>query len=236
MCETHAGARSAPLFSGRIARWVGRNGSTGSSRCPSDRRQTPKRYTSDFPPQRFVPGSVRDNYFVSLAARLQFRSKRTRARFFLSSSRRPFARRLSAVRRSLANAPRATCEVAEQQAWRTSIDWQGTTGLQLVSTANLDGHAGSSFVPFRDHYLDAVGRQHLERRRVRGNRQRVRVDAEKQRTRGPLRAAIQTDRLSDRQDVRLVEGNFNDEPRCPDVPNATRCAGTATSGISGSTP
>ncbi len=57
-----------------------------------------------------------------------------------------------------------------------------------------------------DPRLDAVGRQHLERRALRGAGQRVRVLAHEQRAVDALRAPVVADRLRDREDVRLGEG------------------------------
>ena len=59
-----------------------------------------------------------------------------------------------------------------------------------------------------DHHLDAVGGQDLERTGEGGDRQGVRVHAEKERSVDRVRRAIQTDRLGHRQDVPLVEALF----------------------------
>ena len=53
--------------------------------------------------------------------------------------------------------------------------------------------------------LDAVGRQHFERRALRRAGQRVRVLAHVERAVDALAAAVVADRLGDGQDVRLGE-------------------------------
>ena len=84
-----------------------------------------------------------------------------------------------------------------------------------------------------DHHLDAVGREHLERRGEGGLGERVRILAEEERAVDAVFRAILADRLRDGEDVGLVEGGIRrSEPRCPEVPKATRCAGTEGSGFS----
>ena len=61
------------------------------------------------------------------------------------------------------------------------------------------------FVVRRQHHVDAVGRQHLERAGARRLRQRVRVDAEEQRPVDAVALAVVADRLRDRQHVPFVE-------------------------------
>ena len=76
-----------------------------------------------------------------------------------------------------------------------------------------------------DHDLDAVGGKHLDRARQRRLGQRVGVDADEQRT-GQCRF-----RGDSRRSPALVariwsslKEFFSDEPRCPEVPKATRWA------------
>ena len=57
-----------------------------------------------------------------------------------------------------------------------------------------------------DHRVDPVGGKYLERACQGGLGQRVRVDADEQRAGDAASAAVMTDRLADRQDMRLVEG------------------------------
>ena len=57
----------------------------------------------------------------------------------------------------------------------------------------------------RDHRLDAVGCEHFEGAVEGGLRQGVGVDADEQGAGDPLLAAVEADRLRDRQDMRLVE-------------------------------
>ena len=60
----------------------------------------------------------------------------------------------------------------------------------------------------------------------------MRVDAEEQRAIDAPLFAIIRNCLADRQDMPFVETLPNEEPRCPEVPNATRCSGTEASGTS----
>ena len=61
------------------------------------------------------------------------------------------------------------------------------------------------FVALGEHDVDAVRGEHLERARRGRLRQRVRVDAEKERPVDAALFAVAADRLGDRQDVMLVE-------------------------------
>ena len=92
---------------------------------------------------------------------------------------------------------------------------------------------GRVFVVLREHDIHAVGRQHFERAGTSRHRQRVRVDAEEQRAIDALLLAVIANGLTDGQNMPFVEAAFSKaEPRCPEVPNATRCAGTEGSGTS----
>ena len=64
-----------------------------------------------------------------------------------------------------------------------------------------------------DHDLDAVGREHLQRAHPGRLRQGVSVPAKEERAVDPMCPAVETDRLDDRQDVRLVEARL--ERRAP---------------------
>ena len=76
----------------------------------------------------------------------------------------------------------------------------------IVSQNRMRNHRGRRvFVPFGDHHLDSVCRQHFERGGAGRDGQCVRVDAEKQRAGDVLPRAIQANRLGDREDVPLVE-------------------------------
>ena len=76
----------------------------------------------------------------------------------------------------------------------------------IVSQNRVGNHRGRRvFVPFGQHHLDAVRREHFERGGTGRNRQRVRIDAEKQRTRDVLLGAILANRLGNREDVPFVE-------------------------------
>ena len=57
-----------------------------------------------------------------------------------------------------------------------------------------------------DHHIDVVGGKYLERACQGGFGQRVRVDADEQRAGDAASAPVMTDRLADRQDMRLIEG------------------------------
>ncbi len=61
------------------------------------------------------------------------------------------------------------------------------------------------FVVFRQHDIDAVGRQHLDRGGTGRERQRVRVDTEKERAVDALAPAVATDGLADGGDMPFVE-------------------------------
>ncbi len=67
------------------------------------------------------------------------------------------------------------------------------------------GGGGRDVVAAVDQDLHVVGDQDFHRRPPRRLGQRVGVPADQQRTGGALRGAILTDRLGDREDVRLVE-------------------------------
>jgi hypothetical protein len=58
----------------------------------------------------------------------------------------------------------------------------------------------------------------------------MRVDAEEERAVDPGLAAIEANGLRDRQNVRFVEVSVERRARWPEVPNATRCEGSAGSG------
>ena len=88
-------------------------------------------------------------------------------------------------------------------------DSVGEPGLPpaIVSQNRMRNHRGRSvFVPFGEHHLDSVCRQHFQRGGAGRNGKRMRVDAEKQRAVGCLLLAIEADRLGDREDVPFVEG------------------------------
>ena len=64
------------------------------------------------------------------------------------------------------------------------------------------------FVPFRDHDFHPVGRQHLKRARQRRHRERMRVHAKKQRAINLVLLSVQANRLTDGEDMPLIEGLF----------------------------
>ena len=64
------------------------------------------------------------------------------------------------------------------------------------------------FVPFRDHDFHTVGRQHLKRARQRRHRERMRVHAKKQRAINLVLLSVQANRLTDGEDMPLIEGLF----------------------------
>lgn len=64
---------------------------------------------------------------------------------------------------------------------------------------------GCVLILIGDHDVHALRSEHFQRARLRRDGQGVSIHAEEQRTVDSLRAAIQADRLCDREDVRLVE-------------------------------
>ncbi len=76
----------------------------------------------------------------------------------------------------------------------------------------------------------AVGRQHLDGGGTGRLGQRVGVGAEVQRPGDALDGPVLADRLGGGGDVVLVEGRVREEPRWPEVPNATRWPGSSGSG------
>ena len=92
------------------------------------------------------------------------------------------------------------------------------TGVGVYSVARID------------HDLDAIRGQNLQRARKRRFRQRMRIAADEQRSVDALLRTVETDGLGDCEDVRLIEGVVGEDPRCPEVPNTTRCPGTEGSG------
>ena len=69
-----------------------------------------------------------------------------------------------------------------------------------------DGRRRRVFIARRNHDLDAVGSQHLERGRERRSRERMRVKAHEQGSVDALGATVHADRLADRGDMGIVEG------------------------------
>ena len=63
--------------------------------------------------------------------------------------------------------------------------------------------------------LNLVGGQHLERRTLRWTRERVRVLAHEQRTRGALDSAVVANGLCDSKNVRLIERNSQGRAAVP---------------------
>ena len=61
------------------------------------------------------------------------------------------------------------------------------------------------FVPFGEHHLNAVCRQHFKCGGAGRNGKRVGVDAEEQRAGDVLPRAVKANRLGDREDVPFVE-------------------------------
>ena len=81
-----------------------------------------------------------------------------------------------------------------------------------------------------DHDIDAVARQHLHCTFERRFRERVRIEADIKRSVDILLFAVrQIAWLIARMCASLKELS-SEQPRCPEVPNATRCAGTDGSG------
>src|SRR5438034_11542018 len=56
-----------------------------------------------------------------------------------------------------------------------------------------------------DHHIDAIRRQHLQSARQSGLRKRVRIDADVERPVNALLLAVETNRLRNGENVRLVE-------------------------------
>ena len=79
----------------------------------------------------------------------------------------------------------------------------------IVGQNRMRNHRGRSvFVPFGEHHLDSIGRQHLQRGGAGRNGKRVRINAEKQRAIGSLPLSIQANRLGNREDVPFVESQL----------------------------
>ncbi len=83
-----------------------------------------------------------------------------------------------------------------------------------------------------EHHIDVVRDQHLQRADQRGLGQGVRVDPDEQRA-GDPGAAAGTDKSpgSIARICASLNALSNADPRWPEVPNATRCAATAGSGV-----
>ena len=79
----------------------------------------------------------------------------------------------------------------------------------IVGQDRVRNHRGwRIFVSFGDHHLDSVRRQHLEGGGTGRNRQRVRINAEKERAGYLVPRAVEANRLSDREDVPFIESLF----------------------------
>ena len=79
----------------------------------------------------------------------------------------------------------------------------------IVGKNRLGDHRGRrDAVVGVEHDLHAVGRQHLEGGSPGRLGQGMRVSAEEERPIDPVRLAIETDRLGDGEDVRLVESGL----------------------------
>ena len=68
-----------------------------------------------------------------------------------------------------------------------------------------DGGRRGVFIALREHHFHSVGGQHLQRAGQRGHGERVRIDAQKQRTVDLLLLAVEANRLADGEDMPLVE-------------------------------
>ena len=86
-----------------------------------------------------------------------------------------------------------------------------------------DGRGRGVWCAFGEHYFDVVCRKHFQRARKCGLGQSVSIHPEEQRPVNVLEFAVVTNRLSDGQDVPLVERHVDADPRWPDVPKTTRC-------------
>ena len=71
------------------------------------------------------------------------------------------------------------------------------------------------FITLGNHHVDAVGRQHFQRRSGRRGRQRVCVGTEEQRAVDAVGLAVQADRLTDGQHVPFVEAQFEGAAAVP---------------------
>ena len=80
-----------------------------------------------------------------------------------------------------------------------------STAAVVAKNGMGNGRSRRVLVAFGDHHGHTVRRQHFQSAGTRGSRQRVSVDADKQRPGDPLGLAIQADRLTDRQHVPFVE-------------------------------
>ena len=88
----------------------------------------------------------------------------------------------------------------------------------------------SVFIVLRQHDIDPVGGEHLERAGQGRLREWMGVDAQEERPVGFLLSAVETNGLGDGQDVPSLKERSKEEPRWPEVPKVTRCSATRGSG------